>query len=177
VVIGLVLAMSGGILVGLSGDAGDPPTRSDPLLGNGLAVIGAIMVALYFMIGRRLRARLSVMVYIWLVYGTAALVLILTVLVSGQQVAGFRPGLPVDDPARLGLADRAFVAQLRPWILPVAYVGLVTLAEPVGSGVLAVIFLDEWPVLLQLAGSALILLGIGCATHEDRVLSVQAVET
>jgi drug/metabolite transporter (DMT)-like permease len=179
VVIGLVLAMSGGILVGLSGGAGDPPTRSDPVLGNGLAVIGAIMVALYFMIGRRLRARLSVIVYIWLVYSAAALILVLTVLVSSQQVAG----LPVQ--AYLWMILLGLVPQLighsslnyALGFLPAAYVSLVTLAEPVGSGVLAIIFLDEWPVLLQLVGSALILLGIGCATHEDRVLSAQAAET
>jgi drug/metabolite transporter (DMT)-like permease len=52
--------------------------------------------------------------------------------------------------------------------LPAAYVGLVALGEPVGSGLLAIIFLNEWPVLVQLIGSALILCGIGVASREDR---------
>jgi drug/metabolite transporter (DMT)-like permease len=167
--IGLVLAMGGGILVSLSGKAGDPPNRNDPLLGNGLALIGAIMAAIYFMIGRRLRARLSLTVYIWLVYSTAAIILVLVVIASGEQV--------------IGLPAKAYLWMLMIGLVPqlighssfnyalgffsAAYVSLVVLSEPIGSGLLAIIFLNEWPVLLQLAGSTLILLGIGVASKKE----------
>jgi drug/metabolite transporter (DMT)-like permease len=169
VAIGLVLAMGGGILVGLSGKAGEPPNRNDPLLGNGLALIGAVMAAIYFMIGRRLRARLSLTVYIWLVYSTAAIILVSVVVVSGEQVVGL--------PARaylwmlmIGLVPQLIGHSSINYALgffPAAYVSLVLLSEPIGSGLLAIIFLNEWPVWLQLAGSTLILLGIGVASKKE----------
>jgi drug/metabolite transporter (DMT)-like permease len=167
--VGLVLAMGGGILVGLSGKAGEPPTRNDPLLGNGLALIGALMAAIYFMIGRRLRARLGLTVYIWMVYSTAAIILVLVVVLSGEQVVG----LP--DKAYLWMLMIGLVPQLighssfnyALGFLSAAYVSLVLLSEPIGSGLLAIIFLNEWPVLLQLAGSTLILLGIGVASKKE----------
>jgi drug/metabolite transporter (DMT)-like permease len=56
--------------------------------------------------------------------------------------------------------------------LPAAYVSLVTLVEPVGSSLLAIIFLHEWPVLLQLVGATLILIGIGVASKEQKIQDV-----
>jgi drug/metabolite transporter (DMT)-like permease len=170
-VAGLILALSGGILVGLSGESGKPPTRDAPLLGNSLALIGAVMAGIYFMIGRRLRARLDLTVYIWLVYSTAAIILALVVLVSGEQVAGL-PGKAYLWMLMLGLVPQlighsSFNYALG--FLSAAYVSLVMLGEPISSGLLAIIFLDEWPVWLQLVGSALILVGIGVASKEDLV--------
>jgi len=170
-VAGLILAMAGGVLVSLSGEAGEPPNRHDPLLGNGLALVGAAMVAIYFIIGRRLRARLSLIVYIWLVYSTAAVILGVAVALAGLPVAGFS-GETYLWIVLMGLVPQllghsSFNYALR--FLPAAYVSLVILAEPVGSGLLAIIFLDEWPVALQLIGTALILTGIGTASKDQQV--------
>ena len=49
---------------------------------------------------------------------------------------------------------------------PAAYVSLVVLGEPVGSGLLAIVFLGEWPVGVQLVGAVLVLAGIALATLE-----------
>ncbi len=166
---GLALAFGGGILVALTGSAGDPPNRSDPLLGNGLAIIGAIMAAIYFVIGRRLRDGLSLIPYVWLVYSVAAIVLVVAVIVTGQQVGGLAWQ------AYLWMALMGLTAQLighssfnyALGYLPAAYVSLVVLGEPIGSGILAAIFLDEWPVLFQIVGSAFILTGIGIASRDQ----------
>ena len=168
---GLVLALGGGIIVALSGEAGTPPTRQEPLLGNGLALFGAWMVSIYFVIGRQLRSRLSVMTYIWLVYSVAAVLLSMVVVVSGQQVLGL-PGEAYLWMVLMGLVPQlighsAFNYALG--FLPAAYVTMVALFEPVGSGLLAMLLLDEWPVPLQLAGATLILVGIALATRESRV--------
>lgn len=168
---GLLLALGGGALVGLAGDAGDPPTRHDPLLGNGLALTGALMVAIYFMIGRQLRARLHVLVYTWLVYSFAAAFLAVVVLAAGVQVTG----LPAE--AYLWMLLMGLVPQLighsllnyALGYLRAAYVSLVVLAEPIGSGLLAFVLLGEAPVALQLAGSALILVGLVIASREREV--------
>ncbi|NDJ87278.1 MAG: DMT family transporter [Chloroflexi bacterium] len=169
--IGLALAFAGGVLVAISGETGSPPTRADPALGNGLALFGALMAALYFIVGRQLRGHLSVIPYIWLVYTTAALLLFTVSLVSGelQHV----PHLPAEAfwwILLLGLVPQlvghsAFNYALG--FLPAAYVSLVVLGEPVGSGLLAALFLDEWPGVLQLLGALLILCGIGLSTRDQ----------
>lgn len=169
-IVGLGLALSGGILVGLSGEVGKPPTRHDPVLGNTLAAIGALMAGLYFMIGRRMRARLSVVVYIWLVYGVAAVILLGVVMVSGDSI------IDLSAEAVLWIALTGLVPQLighssfnyALGYFPAAFVSLVVLAEPIGSGLLAIVFLNEWPVVVQVLGSALILFGIFVASQEQQ---------
>jgi drug/metabolite transporter (DMT)-like permease len=167
--IGLGLALAGGVLVALSGESGNPPTRPDHLLGNSLALMGALAAAIYFIIGRKVRGGLAIIPYIWLVYTTAALTLVLVVLASGQQVLG----LPLE--AYLAMAMLGLFPQLighssfnfALGFLPAAYVSLVVLGEPIGSGILAAIFLDEWPVPLQLLGALLIMTGIAAGTRDQ----------
>ncbi len=168
-VAGLVLAIGGGVLVAASAAAGDPPTRHDPWLGNGLALAGAVAAAVYLIIGRRLRAHLGLLVYIWLVYGVAAILLVGVVIVSGEQVGGL-PGTAYLWMILLGLVPQLIGHSSFNYALgylPAAYVSLVILGEPIGSGLLAMALLEEWPVPLQIAGSALILLGIGAASREQ----------
>ncbi len=168
-IIGLALAIGGGVLVAASATAGDPPTRHDPWLGNGLALIGAVAAAAYLIIGRRLRARWGLLVYIWLVYGVAALLLVGVVIVSGEQVGGL-PGAAYLWMILMGLVPQLIGHSSFNYALgylPAAYVGLVILGEPIGSGLLAMALLEEWPVPLQLVGATLILVGIGVASREQ----------
>lgn len=172
---GLALALAGGILVSLNGSAGDPPTRSDPLLGNSLALFGAVMAALYFIIGRRLRAHLSVIVYIWLVYSAAAIFLLAVVAITGQQVGG------LSSEAYLWMLLMGLIPQLighsafnyALGFLPAAFVSLAVLGEPLGSGALAMVLLKEWPTALQLVGAALILSGIALASNIKKPAQAQ----
>jgi drug/metabolite transporter (DMT)-like permease len=55
--------------------------------------------------------------------------------------------------------------------LSAAYVSLVILAEPVGSTILAVIFLHETPTPLQIVGAALILFAVVYARQAERTES------
>ncbi|NDJ76910.1 MAG: DMT family transporter [Chloroflexi bacterium] len=168
--VAMALAFGGGILVSLSGETGDPTTRHAPLLGNGLALVGALAVAVYFIIGRSLRSRLSALLYIWIVYSAAAISLVIVVVILGLPVAGF------SKEAYLWIALMGLLPQLighssfnyALGFLPAAYVSLVILLEPVASGILAIFFLDEWPVFLQVIGAALILTGIGFASKDQQ---------
>ncbi len=171
--LGLALALSGGVLVGLSGAVGEPPTRRAPALGNSLAIFGAWMAAIYFLIGRKVRARVGLTVYVWLVYGMAALVL------SGALIAARVPVTGYPARAYLWVLLMGLVPQLLGHsafnyalgFLPAAYVSLIILGEPIGSGLLAILILDEWPVALQLVGATLILAGIAVASQSDTAAS------
>lgn len=69
-----------GILAALAGTAiiaGDDSVGSAPLVGNVLALIGAVTVAIYVLIGRSSRAGgLGVLPYSMVVYSAAALALL-----------------------------------------------------------------------------------------------------
>jgi drug/metabolite transporter (DMT)-like permease len=51
--------------------------------------------------------------------------------------------------------------------LPAIIVSLVILSEPVGATILAAIFLDEQPTLLQLAGGLVVLTGVAFGIRGD----------
>lgn len=179
VLIGLLVAMAGGAIVGLSdsctqgaGGLNCPPpvdfVRGQAFLGDILALIGAITGAGYFLIRRRLRKKLSLDSYIFVVYGMAATVLAVMVLFSGQPVVGFSP-LTYRWLVLLALVPQLLGHSSFNWALghlPAAYVSLALLGEPVGSTVLALVLLDEVPSGFKTFGAALILAGIALASRQ-----------
>jgi drug/metabolite transporter (DMT)-like permease len=160
VVIGLIVAVVGGVIVSLSDTR--QSAGSAPLLGNALALAGALTVTGYLLIGRRLRRKLALAPYVAMVYGTAALVLLLMAVVARQPLTGYRPVI------YLWFLLLALVPQLIGhssfnWALaylPATFVAIATLGEPIGSTLLAYLLLGEIPTLLKVFGAALILTGI-----------------
>lgn len=175
VLLGMLAALGGGLLVGLSSSgtlgsgtlgSGSLAAGSQPLLGNFLALVGAWTGAGYILIGRRLRPVLPLTPYIFLVYGMAALVLAGMLAVSGLPVAGF------SSQTYLYMLLLALLPQLLGhssfnWALahlPASFVSIALLGEPVGAILLAFFLLGETPGLLELLGGLLILAGIFIAT-------------
>ena len=169
--IGIGLAIVGSLVITL-GDAwmgGSTADASDNALwGNFLAWIGALTGACYMLIGRRLRAKLSLLSYITVVYGTAGLVLILYAIANGYALFGYTPYIYVLLilmallPQMMG--HTSFNWALR--FLPAAYVSVTVLGEPIGASVLAIVVLGELPLspITAIIGSALIFVGIGIAS-------------
>jgi drug/metabolite transporter (DMT)-like permease len=157
-VLGIVVSLLGGVLIGY----GDFLTGPNVLLGDGLALLGAIMASAYFLVGRRLRAHTDLLTYVFLVYGAAALVLVATALLLGQPLLGFRPE------AYLWMVLLALGPQLIGhtsfnWALKhlrAGTVAVIILGEPIGSTVLAYFLLHEPITLIKALGGLLILVGI-----------------
>ncbi|MBN1665731.1 MAG: DMT family transporter, partial [Anaerolineales bacterium] len=177
VLVGMALAMLGGVIIGLSdacslqaGGIHCPPWREfvagEAFIGDLLALAGALAAAGYMLVGRRLRDRMSLLPYIFVVYGMAALVLVLVLLVSGAPAFGYAPR------NYLWLLLLALVPQLLGhstfnWALrylSAAYVSVTLLGEPIGSAILAYFLLGETPGALLIAGGILILAGIYVAS-------------
>jgi len=165
-VVGVVIAVLGGILMGL-GDVGHSSQQApNPLLGNALALLGAIYIAPHFLIGRRLRTRLSLLAYISLVYSAAAIVLLGAVWVTGTPLCGFDPQ------AYLWIALLALLPQLVGhtsfnWslgFLPATFATIPALGEPIGSTNLAIILLGEVLTPLKVFSGILTLSGIALMT-------------
>jgi drug/metabolite transporter (DMT)-like permease len=176
----MALALLGGVIVGVSdacawnGTALACPECGDVLggkafLGDLLALAGALMAAAYMLIGRRLRSRTSLLTYIFVVYGMAAVVLVILVVASGQPLTGYSPHtygwllLLALVPQLLG--HSSFNWALR--YLSAAYVSITLLGEPIGSTVLAYFLLKETPTALKVIGAILILAGIAVASQRE----------
>ena len=69
---GILLTLAGSVLVFVADTSRAPNPDSTPMLGNVLALAGAIAASGYLLVGRALRARVSLTAYIWLAYSTAA---------------------------------------------------------------------------------------------------------
>ena len=189
VIIGMLLSLLGGIIVGLSDSCAwqngliCPPLATfihgTAFLGDFLALCGACMAAGYLMIGRSLRAKMSLIPYIFVVYGMAALVLLVILFFSGERSFGFQPVTYV------WLLLLALVPQLLGhstfnWALrylPASLVSVTLLGEPIGSTFLAYFILKESPTLLKIAGAVFILSGIYIASikQNEKVLEEEVL--
>jgi drug/metabolite transporter (DMT)-like permease len=138
-------------------------------LGDLLAIAGAIAGACYLLIGRKLRVHMSLVGYISLVYGMAAVVLVIAMLAAGESPFGYSPMI------YLWMTLLAIIPQLIGhssfnWALgylSAAFVSITLLGEPIGSTILAYIFLDQKPTALKLFGGGLILVGIYIASRSE----------
>lgn len=178
-IIGLGLALLGGIVIGLS----DTCTWSSGLQcpdlnqvmqgravwGNFLALAGAWAVTGYLIIGRKLRANMSLIPYIFLVYGMAALTLIIIMFAAGQSPFGYEAKtygwifLLAAVPQLIGHSTYNWALRY----LPAAFVAVTTLGEPIGSAILAFFILNETPTIAIVIGGVLILLGIYFAARSS----------
>lgn len=178
--VGMGVTLVGAVIVGLSdscswreGGLLCPPMASffggKAMVGDILAVLGAIAVAGYMLIGRTLRQRFSLVVYIFLVYGIAAVVL------TGFTAAGGVPltGFPLPAYAyflMLAVVPQLFGHSTFNWALryvPTALVSIALLGEPVGTTILAYLILSEKPTIFKLTGAGLILAGLVVASRNQ----------
>jgi drug/metabolite transporter (DMT)-like permease len=161
-VLGVLVATAGGLLIGAS-DAGQASAAApNPPLGNLLALGGALCIVPHFLIGRRLRQKLSLLAYISVVYGAAAVVLLAAALATGARLTGFAPQ------AYVWMALLALLPQLVGhtsfnWslgYLPATFATIPALGEPIGSTLLAILLLGETVTPLKLLGGLITLGGI-----------------
>jgi drug/metabolite transporter (DMT)-like permease len=177
VLIGMLLALLGGTIIGLGDscrlDAGlvCPPlskfVQGRAFFGNFLALAGAWAVAGYLMIGRKLRAGMSLIPYIFIVYGVASVFLLGIMFIAGQHPTGYLP-LTYVWILLLALVPQLVGHSTYNWALrylPAALVSITTLGEPVGSAILAYFILSEVPTPLTIFGGILILIGIYLASR------------
>jgi drug/metabolite transporter (DMT)-like permease len=177
--VGLVVALIGTVIVAISGNCQINLTglkcnqegfQTRDLIGDGLALAGALFASGYMIIGRKVQQGLSFSSYIFSVYGSAAIVLIILVLASREALVGYR------EISYIWMAALAIIPQLIGhssfnWALkslPAAYVAITLLGEPVGTVILSMVFLKEIPTVMEVAGGVFILLGILLASRLKR---------
>lgn len=150
----VALGVAGAIVIAApaSGERGS-------LLGNLLAIGGAVAMAAYLLLAREAQRGLPYLPYVAAAYGTAAAVLWAAVLWTGTDWRGFSPQ------TWAALAAMAAVSQLvghggYNWSLRhlhPAFVSIALTGEPVLASLLAWWLLDE-PLTLRIAGGGVLVL-------------------
>lgn len=155
---GVALAVLGAAVVGW----GDSKLESSAVFGDLLAFFGAVTVSAYFLIGSTVRQRVSAIMYSVLTYLSASVVLVLTALVWGSPLYGF-PSANWPVFAALAVFPTLFGHTLFNWALkyvPTSVISVNVLGEPIGATILAWLIWRTLPGPINMAGGALILLGI-----------------
>jgi drug/metabolite transporter (DMT)-like permease len=164
--LGMAVAIAGSVVIGV----GDLQEGGGQLGGDLLALLGAVAVAGYLLIGRRLRARLSLLGYVFPVYATSAVLLMGVALLSGSRLTGYTLDTWVQL-LLLALVPQILGHSSLNWALKhlsATYVSLSVLAEPIGSTLLAWWILRERPTWSAVVGGMVILVGLFLATRRPR---------
>ena len=171
-ILGIILSFSGSIILALgdSGLQGLSIQNPSFLLGDVLALLGAIMTSGYLMVGSKLREEMDVLSYISVVYTFSACFLLIASVSWGIPFTGYKAS------SYLYMALLAVVPQLIGhtainWALKhlkTSMVAITILGEPVGASILAYIIFHETIKSFQGIGIVLIFLAIIISSRKGR---------
>lgn len=165
-IISIALSVIGGAIIGF----GDFAIGAKALWGDFLAVIGAICAAIYLLLGRNLRSKLSLLSYVAVCYGSAAVILWLVVLFLKLPIVGYSTQTFAAFWA-MALVSQILGHSSYNWALKwfsTGFVAVALLGEPIGSTILAYIIFDEGLTWLKLAGGLFILSAIYVAALGEK---------
>ena len=157
-IVAIAITFAGSILIAYA----DSFTGGSRFYGDILALVAAIAVAVYMLIGRVVRKGVSTAVYTYVVYVVCALSLIVMCVIQGHNIFGFGLSAVV-----VGLLLAVFSTILGhsifSWCLKYfspSFVSASKLCEPVVAAVIAGFLFAELPSLLQVFGGVMILGGV-----------------
>ena len=156
-ILAIAITLAGSMLIAYA-DSG----AGGKLYGDILALLAAVAVAVYTLIGQVVRKSLSTTVYTYIVYTACAAVLVVTCLVQGQPLFSYGFS-PVIVGFLLALFSTILGHSIFSWCLKYfspSFVSASKLCEPVVAAIFAGFLFGETPTVLQLLGGVLIIGGI-----------------
>ena len=160
-----------GLVMVVGFNAVRPPIAGHELLGDALAIAGAIAIGAYFVLVREVRHNYGTQAIVTRTYSSAAIVLLVASLAAHQL-----PPALSDTKAWGGILAMALVSQLLGhtalnaalrWFSPSA-VAMTSLLEPVAAAVLALVIFGETLAPAAVGGGVLVLLAIAVFLREER---------
>jgi len=157
-VIGGLLALCGSFIIG----AGDFRLGMEAFYGDLLALLAAVFVSGYMIVGRKLRAKVALSAYTFVVYGSSALTM---VVISTCISLPFAPYPFTDWLLFLGLALICTVGghTIFNWAIryvPASTVAVCILGESLGAILWGALFLNGYPGMRQISGGGVIFAGL-----------------
>ena len=156
--VGCGIALAGSVIIGF----GDFQISGLSLLGDILAFVAAGVISGYYFLGQTIRKEVSALTYSVLAYFTSAAVLLAYTLVRGEPLVGYsgESWLAFVGIALIATVGGQFVFNLLLKLLPASAVTMSILGEPVGTCILAYLFLHESISARQLLGIVTIIGGL-----------------
>ncbi len=170
-ILGIIISFVGAILIGY----GNWQIGPKPLFGGILALLGALAVSGYLLIGRRLRQSMGLLSYISIAYSSAAVLLLISALGFGYSLIGYS-GTTYIMLVLLAIVPQLIGHSSLNWSLrfmPATMITIAVLGEPVGATTLAYLILHEKPDMSEIGGGILILAGIFVAFRKSGMMSGQ----
>lgn len=154
----IAVTLAGSVMIAFS----DSMAEGAQLFGDMLALIAAVAVAVYVLIGKAVRKSLSTTAYTYVVYTVCAAALLLIAVFQGQTLFGYGSSAIV-----VGLLLAVFSTLLGhsifSWCLKYfspAFVSASKLCEPVAASIMAALLFGEMPAYMQILGGVLIIGGV-----------------
>jgi Predicted membrane protein len=172
-IVGIGIAIIGAFIIALPDFRGAQPLMENrPLLGNLLAVSGAVTASLYYTIGRFARGRLGIWAYVGIAYAAAFLTLLLIGRFRGVHLEP-QPVRELLIFAGLALGPMLLGHTGMNWALkfvPAYIVNLLVLGEPIGATLLGAIIpaIHQVPSPTTIEGGSVVLLGVIIAARSRR---------
>lgn len=155
---GCAIALFGSAIIGY----GDFRISGLSLFGDILALVAAGVIALYFFIGQNIRTEISAVTYSTLSYVASAMVLLIYIGIQKEPLTGYsqRTYLAFLGLALIGTICGQFIFNLLLKKIPASAVTMSILGEPIGTCLLAYLFLHEGIGMQQFLGIAVIIGGL-----------------
>ena len=153
----IAVTLGGSVLIAYS-DSGS----GSQLYGDILSLLAAIAVAVYTLIGRVVRSKVSTTVYTYMVYTACAAVLVATCLVQGYGLFNYGPSAIIVG-AMLAIFSTILGHSIFSWCLKYfspSFVSASKLCEPVAAAAMAAFLFAEIPTIFQIIGGVLIIGGV-----------------
>ena len=155
---GIMATFLGSVIIALS----DSGSGGGALKGDMIALSGAVVVAVYTIIGKVLRQRISTTTYTLLVYIAASVTVLLLLLVTGVPLTGYQP---VDYWAALGMAVFCTLLghSVFSWGLKyesAAFISNSKLLEPVFASLIGIVLFREIPRPAVILGGLIVIGGV-----------------
>ena len=168
--VGMVLAIAGVLIIAFGSSNGNTDLGPRPLLGILLAFLSVLSACTYLIISRKLRARIPLLPYTWMLFGAAAIVSMVIVLPAAGNLGtfsltGLMWALFATVVSQLG-AHPAFiyaVGALSPTLISITSQSIILFGS-----VLAFLFLGQTPGAVELIGGVIILAGVFFAVFGQR---------
>jgi drug/metabolite transporter (DMT)-like permease len=168
ILLGIGISLLGGLLICFGDTTGS--FAPQPLLGNGLALVGAWAASGYILLGREAqRHGLGIGSYVAVAYTTAAIALLPLPLIFGYQYTNYPPVvygyliLMALLPQVIG--HTSFNWSVR-WVSP-TLLTLIILLEPVFASILGYLLFAEIPSAVMLLGALILLAGVAIAVADQ----------
>lgn len=169
-IIGIGITFAGSLLIVLE-DGGVSSIGSNPLLGNTLAIVGAIMASLYLLLGRSAQQQgLSIGSYSVIAYSAGALTLFPLPLLFGSGYWGYPKAVYLYI-FLMAIACQIFGHTSFNWAVRWISPTIVTLAllfEPVSASFWSYLIFHEVPGRLVVLGAGVVLSGVAIAIKGTR---------